>query len=283
VVRARPEDRREGPSPWREAAGEAGGTFVLVLVGTGTVASSVCLGAPAALPAVAAVWGLGVAAAVLLAGPHSGAHLNPAVSLALALLRPDRFPPRSLGRYVAAQCGGAALAGAAVLALFGPSLRAFEEREGILRGTAGSERSAMAFGEYFPNPALHGTGPAAEAVIGPAAAVLAEAAGTAVLVFVAFAASDPAGVLAGRPRAAAAAVGATVAALVVVLAPWTQAGLNPARDLGPRVVAAFAGWGEVALPGPRGGFWVYLAGPLAGGALGGLAYERWLRRRGAGA
>jgi glycerol uptake facilitator protein len=61
--------------------------------------------------------------------------------------------------------------------------------------------------------------------------------------------------------------------------PWpvkfeTQAGLNPARDFGPRLVAYLAGWGSIALPGPRGGFFtVYILGPLLGGVLSALLFR----------
>ena len=58
-----------------------------------------------------------------------------------------------------------------------------------------------------------------------------------------------------------------------MFAPITQAGWNPARDLGPRLVAVALGWGGIALPGPGGGFWVYVLGPLAGAPLGGLAWR----------
>ena len=69
-------------------------------------------------------------------------------------------------------------------------------------------------------------------------------------------------------------IGFTVAVLISLFAPITQAGWNPARDFGPRLVALFAGYGGVAIPGPQGGFWIYIVGPLPGGLAGGLLYER---------
>ena len=65
-------------------------------------------------------------------------------------------------------------------------------------------------------------------------------------------------------------IGATVMVLISLYGSLTQAGLNPARNLGPRIVAAMAGWGKIAIPGPRNGFWVYVVGPLFGGPNGRL-------------
>ena len=64
-----------------------------------------------------------------------------------------------------------------------------------------------------------------------------------------------------------------------VIAPLTQACFNPARDFGPRLFAALAGWGTIALPGPRGaGFLtVYILAPLLGAVAGGGLYMRILR------
>lgn len=70
-----------------------------------------------------------------------------------------------------------------------------------------------------------------------------------------------------------------MAVLISIFAPLTQAGWNPARDLGPRLVAFFAGWRTIAIPGPSAGFWVYIVGPLVGGPLGAAVYE-WLLRPG---
>ncbi|HVA90432.1 MAG TPA: aquaporin, partial [Chloroflexota bacterium] len=55
------------------------------------------------------------------------------------------------------------------------------------------------------------------------------------------------------------------------------AGLNPARDFGPRLFAYFAGWGSIALPGPNGIWWAYIVGPLIGGPLGAFLYDVVIR------
>jgi glycerol uptake facilitator protein len=73
-------------------------------------------------------------------------------------------------------------------------------------------------------------------------------------------------------------IGLTVAALISVLAPLSQAGFNPARDFGPRFFAWLAGWGTVAIPGPRGGFFVvYVIAPLLGALAGAGLFRLVLR------
>src|ERR687895_179232 len=89
--------------------GEALGTFLLVLFGTGSVACAVLTGALNGLWQVAVVWGFGVTIAIYCSASLSGAHLNPAVSLALALLRASSFPLGRLLPYVLAQLAGAVL------------------------------------------------------------------------------------------------------------------------------------------------------------------------------
>src|SRR3954468_14017160 len=92
--------------------GEFVGTFLLVFFGCGSVAAAVLAGAQVGIFQVAIVWGLGIATAIYLTASLSGAHLNPAVTLALAAS--GRFPPRSAAKYVAVQVLGA-FAAAAVL------------------------------------------------------------------------------------------------------------------------------------------------------------------------
>ena len=259
----------------RRLIAELIGTFLLTLFIIGTVAAAVLTGAQVGLWQVAAVIGFGVSLAIYATASVSGAHLNPAVSLAMALFRD--FPWRRLPAYWTAQLAGGVLAGLVLLAVYGPFLERFEEEQGITRGEEGSELSAMVFGEYFPNPAIVGVDDAARELISPLGAAGVEALGTAILAFIVFALTDPRNGRIANSALWPFFVGFTVAALISLLAPLTQGGFNPARDFGPRIVAYFAGWGAQAIPGPSAGFWVYIVGPLVGAPLGAAAYQ-WLVR-----
>lgn len=245
------------PRLGRAVVAECVGTYLLVLFGTGSVAAAVLTGAQVGLWQVAVVWGFGVSLAIYATAAVSGAHLNPAVSLAFALRRPRAFPPARVVPYWLGQLAGAVLAGATVAATFWPFLLKFEVDKRLVRGQPGSELAAMVFGEYFPNPELFGSDAAARALVSLPLATLVEGFGTAVL--------------------APLFIGFTVAVLMSVFAPVTQAGWNPARDFGPRLVAFALGWGAVAIPGPGWGFLAYIVGPLAGGPLGALAYDALVR------
>jgi glycerol uptake facilitator protein len=103
--------------------------------------------------------------------------------------------------------------------------------------------------------------------------------GTAILAMVVMAVTEPGN--AGGPRNLAPVfIGLTVTALICIIAPLTQACFNPARDFGPRLFAYLAGWGEIALPGPRGyGFLtVYIVSPIAGAVIGVGLYQMLLKR-----
>ena len=254
----------------KACAAETLGTFLLVLFGTGAVAASVFTSAQTGLWQVAAVWGFGVALAIYVSAAISGAHLNPAVSLAFAVFRRADFPISRLVPYWCAQLLGAILAGLAVLWAFGKAISHFEATNGITRGEPDSVRSAMAFGEYFPNPALF-----TDSVldITPWHAFAVEAFGTAILVLVIFSLIDRRNAALPNKGFAPFLIGFTVAALISLFAPLTQAGWNPARDFGPRIVAYFAGWSDIAIPGPEGGFWIYIAGPLVGALIGAAIFE----------
>lgn len=244
------------------------GTMFIVIFGVGSVCSAVLTGSvgDGSLWHIATVWGFGVALAILATNSVSGAHLNPAVSLAFALFRPKDFPKRKLLPYWFAQYLGGVLGGAFNLLIFGPAYKRFEELGGIVRGQPNSLVTASTFGEYFPAPGQTTS-------ISPAFAMLVEAWGTGLLMFVILALTDPRQKVIHNKEMLPLYIGFTVAVLISLYAPLTQAGWNPARDFGPRLVAFMAGWGKMAIPGPNNGFWIYIIGPKIGAPLGALVYD----------
>ena len=253
------------------------GTWLMVFVGTSVVAAAVLAGAQAGLWQVAVVWALGVSMAIYLTGAVSGAHLNPAVSLAFAIFRPRDFPLRLLLPYWASQLAGAVLAGLSVFLVYRSFISHFEAQHGIERGDPGSQLSTMMFGEYFPNPGMVGVDEGARALVTPLGAAAVEAVGTGILVLMIFALVDRRNTSLPVKYLAPVFIGLTVAMIISMLAPLTMGGWNPARDFGPRLVSYFGGWGEVAIPGPSGGFWAYIVGPLVGGPVGAAVYEFLIR------
>lgn len=199
----------------KRLAAEALGTFALVFAGTTAVV--VNAGGAVSHVGVALTFGLTVFALIAALGDVSGAHLNPAVTLAFWVAR--RFPGRHVVPYILAQCGGAVLASLTVRLLFPAA--------GDLGGTT---------------PA----GPEAQAWV-------LELLLTAGLMFVVLGVSTGArekGITAGL------AIGGVVALEALFAGPVSGASMNPARSLGPALVA-----------GHLGGLWVYLTAPVVGAAL----------------
>jgi glycerol uptake facilitator protein len=261
------------------------GTFLLVFFGCGVVHSAVLTGSQSGLWQVAIVWGVAVMLAIYVFRAISGAHINPAITLALAAR--GRFCWRLVIPYVLSQLAGAFVAAAALFVLFGPLLDAKEQEKQVTRGKPGSEITAMCYGEYFPSPGpvASAAGPYSQeaharlnATVTHWGAFLAETLGTLILALVVFAVTDR---NRGGPTATLAPVfiGLTVSALISIIAPLTQACFNPARDFGPRLFACLAGWGSVAIPGPTpsGFFTVYIAAPIVGAVLGAGIYDLSVR------
>jgi glycerol uptake facilitator protein len=244
--------------------GETLGTFIMVLFGCGSVAVATLFGEYNSIFQIGIVWGIGVSLAIFATRHLSCAHLNPAVSVAMVFGK--RMSVKKLPVYIAAQFLGAFLAGWVVYLLFSPSIAAFESVQGIVRGTLESTQTARMFGEYY-------TKAGGTAVVSMPLAMLAEGFGTFLLVLLIFALTEGCNV--GRPSDTMAPlfIGLTVSSIIFLIAPLTQAGLNPARDFGPRVVAWITGWGDAAFPDHSGGFfWVYILAPLTGGILAALFF-----------
>jgi glycerol uptake facilitator protein len=249
----------------KEFIGETLGTFLLVLFGCGSVAVTVLFNAHQGLMQVAIAWGLGVTLAIYATRHLSCAHLNPAVSCAMVLS--GRMKVGKLPLYLISQFLGAALAGLTIYLLFGPSISNFEAANTIVRGTPESIKTAKIFGEYYT-----GTG---TAVVSMTLAMFAEAFGTFLLLLLIFALTEGCNV--GRPDNALTPmfIGLTVTSIICLIAPLTQAGLNPARDFGPRLISFIAGWGKAAFPDNKGGFFlVYMLSPVIGGLIASLLFVK---------
>ncbi|MBF0207213.1 MAG: aquaporin family protein, partial [Oligoflexia bacterium] len=198
----------------------------------------------------------------------SCAHLNPAVSIAMVLSK--RMRVGKLPIYLTAQFSGAFVAACVIYLLFSDSITVYETAHGIVRGTPQSVPTAMIFGEFFPNPGVK------FAVVSHLTAFLGEGLGTFALMFLILSLTEDCNL--GRPSNILAPlfIGLSVSVLICVVAPLTQAGFNPARDLSPRLFAAVAGWGQAAFPEIAGSFFtVYVIAPIMGASTAGLMFS-WI-------
>jgi glycerol uptake facilitator protein len=244
------------------------GTLVLVLLGNGVVASVALLDKGGGWIVITTGWALAVALAVYLTGKVSGGHINPAVTLAQAVR--GEFPWRHVGPYWAAQLAGA-FAGAALVYLdYFEAFRAFEVANGITRGRLEGGKLA---GPAAGGAGVFATYPAFDNL---PLNLFSEFLGTLLLMLAAAALTDPRNQQPGA-NLTPLLLGAVVWSIGLSLGGLTGYAINPARDLGPRLTSALAGWGASVFVSHGGYFWVPLIGPLAGGVAGGLLYDRAIR------
>ena len=274
-----------GTRRWRWAQTTAGelvaeflGTMIILAFGDGVVAMVV-----AALPGsgrsttspmsanwllISWAWGFGVAFAVWVAGGVSGAHLNPAVTLALAARR--GFSWRKVPAFWAVQVAGGFVGAALVWSDYHTAIDALNHSMHIIRGAEASLGTFSIFAtfpaKYFHSP----VGPFVDQVIG-----------TAFLVAFIFAITDEYN---APIKGNLAPLGVGLIVVLVGMSFGADAGyaINPARDLGPRLWAWVVGYRKLALPGDFGNIngymWVPIAGPLVGGVLGATIYDYAIRK-----
>ena len=253
---------------YKELFGELLGTLLLVFFGCGAVAVSVVFGALDLL-GVAIIFGLGVSMAIYAVRNICPAHLNPAVSIAMSLAK--QLSVKKLPFYILAQLLGALCGALLLLLIFDHAISNFEFVNGITRGTSESYQSAMMFGEYFPNPAFEDTHSVSQLK-----ACMMEGLGTFFLVFAIFRLTERKEQIGNNTPLL---IGLTVTILICLIGPFTQAGLNPARDFSPRIVAYFAGWKQVAFPAiPFSFFTVYILSPIMGGILAAFSQKLLVNR-----
>jgi MIP family channel proteins len=244
-------------------AAEFLGTFVLIVFGCGSVAQVLLSGhANGEYLSINLGWALGVTLGVYVAGGVSGAHLNPAVTVALAVLR--GFPWRKVGPYCLAQLAGAFAASAVVYVTYLEALYSFDGGTRQVLGPQGTAGIWATYPQPFLSPLPGG--------------LIDQIVGTALLMLCIFALSD------ARNSAPAAnlaplLIGGVVLAIGMTFGYNSGYAINPARDLAPRLFTFLAGWGaEVFRVGPYW-WWVPIVGPLIGGVLGGWIYDVLIARQ----
>jgi aquaporin-9 len=240
----------------KEAAAEFLGTFILIVFGVGVVAQTVLSkNASGSYLAINLGWGLAVTLGVYTAAGVSGAHLNPAVSLALAVRR--GFPWAKVPAYVAAQIAGAFVASAVVFLTYHEAFTAFD---GGVRQVQGALGTAGVFATY-PQPFLSLAGGLVDQIVG-----------TALLMSCVLALIDPR--KAGPPLwMVPPLVGVIVVAIGVAFGFNAGYAINPARDFGPRLFTAVAGWGGGVFTAGGGWWWVPIVGPMIGATVGAALYD----------
>ncbi|UTV30332.1 MIP/aquaporin family protein [Photobacterium atrarenae] len=244
-----------------ECIAEFIGTGLLIFFGVGCVAALVLAGASFGQWEISITWGLGVTIAIYCTAGVSGAHINPAVTIALALFH--GFDKRKVAPYIAAQLLGAFSAAALVYSLYSNLFADYEATHNIIRGTEASLATAGIFSTY-PHSALSFMGAfAVEMVI------------TAVLMFAILAIGDEKN---GTPRGAMGPllIGLLIAVIGGSLGPLTGFAMNPARDFGPKFFAYLAGWGDIALTGGKDipYFIVPILAPIMGASFGAWLYPK---------
>jgi glycerol uptake facilitator protein len=268
---------------WGELSAEFLGTAVLIAFGDGVVAMAVAALNQSGRAENAHTiflasgdwllitwgWAMAVVFGVYVAGGISGAHINPAVTLALAVKR--EFPWRKVLPYMAAQIIGAFVGAALVYLVYHNAIASFETANNITRGDPASNTTFSIFAT-FPAPYYNG------GMIGP---LIDQIVGTMFLVIFVFALTDTFN-QAPRANLTPFLVGLAVAAIGMSYGANAGYAINPARDFGPRIWALLAGWGQVAFPGTVKGaftayFWVPIVGPFVGGVIGAYIYDFFIQ------
>jgi glycerol uptake facilitator protein len=244
-----------------ELCAEFLGTLVLIMFGTGVVAMVVLFGTGTPGEVVNGgftninfAWGLGVTMGIYLAGRISGAHLNPAVSVALAVFR--GFPWAKVLPYSLAQTAGAFVGAALVYWNYLPAFHRFDPR---------LERSAGVFTTFPAFP------------LEPSAGLLDQVIGTALLMLLILAITDDENQLPGA-NLTPVMVGVVVVGIGMSFGGMHGYAINPARDFGPRLFTVLAGFRNNGLTDGSLVFWVPIIGPLIGALIGAGVYDFAIRR-----
>jgi MIP family channel proteins len=245
----------------REAAAEFFGTFILIAFGVGVVAQTVLSkSAAGSTLSINIAWGLAVMLGIYASAGVSGAHLNPAVTVALAVHR--SFPWSKVLPYTIAQVAGAFVGAAIVFVTYREALGAFDGGSRLVEGATGT---AGIFATY-PQPFLSIAGGFVDQVVG-----------TMLLMAGIMAVTDQKNV---APPAwlTGPLVGLLVVAIGMAFGFNAGYAINPARDFGPRLFTFVAGWGPAVFTAAGGWWWVPIVAPIVGAILGAFLYDVFVNK-----
>lgn len=239
----------------REPFAEFLGTLILVIFGVGgNLQATVTNGSGGSYESLSFAWGFGCMLGVYVAGGVSGGHVNPAVTISMAIFR--QFPWKKVPVYIVAQIVGAFFGGAMAYGYFWSSITEFEGGAHI--------RTAASGACLFTNPKPYVTW---------RNAFFDEFIGSSILVGCLMAILDDNNAPPANGMAAFI-VGLLVAAIGMALGYQTSFTINPARDLGPRIFASMIGYGPHAFHLTHWWWtWGTWGGPIAGGIAGALVYD----------
>ena len=241
-----------------EIFAEAFGTFLLLQLALGIVLSATFTQSMQGVFPIAILTGMAITAACAAVSSKCAAHFNPSITFAMCLYRDfgwTKFLP-----YVGAQLVGATAAATVNYGLYASRIAEFEATHGIIRSSLGGLQTAKTMGCYFASP------------ISPLTAFFAESLGTFCLAAVVFALTSNKNYQA-RGLWIPPIIGSTVALIISIIGPISCASLNPARELGPRLVLKLFGWSSQVAFQQLG---LYVLAAMVGATAGGFFVEKFL-------
>ena len=246
-----------------ECLAEFIGCLVFILIGCGAVASSVLTGVSFSQWEMSIVWGIGVTIAIYLVGSISGAHLNPAVTISLAIHR--NFDKGKILPYIISQILGCFSAAAIIYFIFNPFFESFELTNNIIRASEGGVVTAGIF-STFPN-----------ANINLGHAFLVEAFITTILMIAILAIGEEKNTNKPGANLQPLMVGLTIAIIGSAFGTLSGFAMNPARDFGPRLFSFLAGWSNL---GPVNAYYflIPITAPIVGAILAGFIYDNLIKK-----
>lgn len=246
-----------------ECISEFIGSWVLIFIGCGSVASLVLNGADLSQWEISIIWGLAVTMAIYITGAVSGTQINPAVTIGLMIHRD--FPKKKVIPYILSQVAGCFLGAATVYFLFKNLFIDFESANNIVRASNEGLSTAGIFSTY-PHESLSTFG-----------AIAVEAIITMFLFIVILAVGEARNSNKPEANLAPIMIGLTIAIIGGSFGVLTGFAMNPARDFGPKLFAMIAGWGSFAL-GENMYFLVPIVGPIIGVIVGGFIFDKCVKQ-----